>query len=95
MSGVHGSRTKREFIDRHRGELGFIQAGCAMMELPRSTYYYRPRSRREKLKQDADLRDRIGCFLEIICDQKRLHSVPGCLPPAEFEVLRANPRLCT
>jgi len=30
-----------------------------MMELPRSTYYYRPRSREEKLKQDADLRDRI------------------------------------
>jgi putative transposase len=30
-----------------------------MMELPRSTYYYQPRSRQEKLKQDADLRDRI------------------------------------
>ena len=30
-----------------------------MMELPRSTYYYRPRNRDEKLKQDADLRDRI------------------------------------
>ena len=30
-----------------------------MMELPRSTYYYRPRNRQEKLKQDADLQDRI------------------------------------
>ena len=30
-----------------------------MIELPRSTYYYRPRSREKKLKQDADLRDRI------------------------------------
>jgi len=30
-----------------------------MMELPRSTYYYRLRNRQEKLKQDADLRDRI------------------------------------
>ena len=29
-----------------------------MMELPRSTYYYRPRNRQEKLKQDADLRER-------------------------------------
>jgi len=30
-----------------------------MMELPRSTYYYRPRKRDEKLKEDTDLRDRI------------------------------------
>jgi transposase InsO family protein len=30
-----------------------------MIELPRSTYYYRPRSREKKLKQDTDLRDRI------------------------------------
>jgi len=30
-----------------------------MMELPRSTYYYHPCNRQEKLKQDADLRDRI------------------------------------
>jgi transposase InsO family protein len=30
-----------------------------MMDLPRSTYYYRSREREEKLKQDADLRDRI------------------------------------
>jgi len=30
-----------------------------MMELPRSTYYYQPCNRQEKLKQDADLRDRI------------------------------------
>ena len=30
-----------------------------MIELPRSTYYYRPRNREKKLKQDADLRDRI------------------------------------
>jgi len=30
-----------------------------MIDLPRSTYYYPPRNREEKLKQDADLRDRI------------------------------------
>jgi transposase InsO family protein len=30
-----------------------------MMELPRSTYYYQPLNRQDKLKQDADLRDRI------------------------------------
>jgi len=30
-----------------------------MIEFPRSTYYYRARNREKKLKQDADLRDRI------------------------------------
>lgn len=30
-----------------------------MMELPESTYYYRPRNKEVKLKQDADLQDRI------------------------------------
>jgi transposase InsO family protein len=30
-----------------------------MMELSKSTYYYRPRNLEEKLKQDADLRDKI------------------------------------
>lgn len=34
-----------------------------MMELPRSTYYYRTRRREAKLKQDADLRDKIETII--------------------------------
>jgi putative transposase len=30
-------------------------------------------------------RSSIGEFLESVCDQKRLHSALGCVPPAEFE----------
>lgn len=34
-----------------------------MIELPRSTFYYRPRNQDEKRKQDADLRDRIEALV--------------------------------
>ena len=34
-----------------------------MIELPRSTFYYRTHSRDKKLKQDTDLRDRIKAIV--------------------------------
>ena len=33
----------------------------------------------------SDARAQIGHFLEAVCNQKRLHSSLGYLPPVEFE----------
>jgi putative transposase len=44
---------------------------------------------REEYRNIADARRRIGAFLEITYNKKRLHSALGYRPPAEFDALAA------
>ncbi|MCJ7481781.1 MAG: IS3 family transposase [Thermodesulfovibrionales bacterium] len=50
---------KREFLADHREALGGIKRGCEMLNMVRSSYYYKEGVNLQKQKEEADLRDRI------------------------------------
>jgi putative transposase len=55
---------KKRFIGDYREEFGGIQRGCEVMNIPRSSYYYKAKRKSlEELKREADIQDEI----ETIC----------------------------
>ncbi|MFB0507174.1 MAG: IS3 family transposase, partial [Thermodesulfobacteriota bacterium] len=51
-------------LAHHRSLVQTIRRGCELMNLPRSSYYYRPKERSlAQLKQEADLRDLIEAIV--------------------------------
>jgi len=56
---VCNCQEKRCFIASNRGKLRSIQEACRLIEIPRSTYYYKPNDNFLKKKLYSDLADRI------------------------------------
>ncbi|MCK5139476.1 MAG: IS3 family transposase, partial [Thermodesulfovibrionia bacterium] len=57
--GTYTTKEKREFIADHWQEFGGVKRGCKMLNMARSSYYYKEGNDFRKQKEDADLRDRI------------------------------------
>jgi len=56
---VCNCQEKRCFIHNNRSQFGSISEGCRLMDISRSTYYYRPKDNFLKKKLDSDLADAI------------------------------------